>query len=118
MDGWWLRRWVLMMWRDIISNALSGLDEAVLRRTTKAELDRFRIVEVCHDDLKMEGRAEFHCELEARRFNDLKEEPLRGNWWKGCLISTVGPEDDAAPFLFFEAGTAVFLPREVDIVYL
>ncbi|PPS04402.1 hypothetical protein GOBAR_AA16259 [Gossypium barbadense] len=35
--GWWLRRWVLMTWREIISNVLwilllNGLDEAVLRR--------------------------------------------------------------------------------------
>ncbi|PPR96442.1 hypothetical protein GOBAR_AA24228 [Gossypium barbadense] len=28
-----------------------------------------------------------------------------------------GPEDDAAPFLFFEAGTTVFFPCEDDIVY-
>ncbi|PPS03418.1 hypothetical protein GOBAR_AA17248 [Gossypium barbadense] len=35
------------------------------------------IVEVCHDDLKMEGRAEFHCELEVFRLDDLKEEPLQ-----------------------------------------
>ncbi|PPS00976.1 hypothetical protein GOBAR_AA19688 [Gossypium barbadense] len=33
-------------------------------KTTKAELDRSRIVEVCHNDLKMEGQAEFHRELE------------------------------------------------------
>ncbi|PPS17274.1 hypothetical protein GOBAR_AA03304 [Gossypium barbadense] len=37
MDGWWLRRLILMTWRDIISNVLwvllfGGLDEAVLRR--------------------------------------------------------------------------------------
>ncbi|PPS16626.1 hypothetical protein GOBAR_AA03949 [Gossypium barbadense] len=77
----------------------------------------------------MEGRAKFRCELEVCRLDDLKEEPPRFsrqegsdhvsnlNLFKnGCLISMVGPEDDAAPFLFFEAGTAVFLPREVDIL--
>ncbi|PPR85686.1 hypothetical protein GOBAR_AA35005 [Gossypium barbadense] len=42
----------------------------------------------------------------------------KGNSRKGCLISAVGPEDDIAPFLFFKAGTTVFLPREDDIVYL
>ncbi|PPS09457.1 hypothetical protein GOBAR_AA11187 [Gossypium barbadense] len=41
------------------------------------------IVEVCHDDLKMEGRAEFHCELEVCRLDDLKEEPLRFNRQEG-----------------------------------
>ncbi|PPS11147.1 hypothetical protein GOBAR_AA09502 [Gossypium barbadense] len=71
------------------------------------------IVEVGHDGLKMKRRAEFQCELEIRRLNDPKEEPLRRN---GCLISVVEPEDDAAPFLFFEAGTTVFLPREDDII--
>ncbi|PPS02224.1 hypothetical protein GOBAR_AA18436 [Gossypium barbadense] len=77
------------------------------------------IVEVCHDDLQIEGQAEFHCELEVHQLDDLKEEPPRfsrqegsdrgpkGNWRNGCLISAVGPEDDAAPFLFFEVGTAV-----------
>ncbi|PPR88271.1 hypothetical protein GOBAR_AA32418 [Gossypium barbadense] len=77
----------------------------------------------------MERRAEFQCELEIRRLDYLKEKPLRVscqeasdrvsqlNLFKnGCLISAVGPKDDAAPFLFFEAGTAVFLPREDDIV--
>ncbi|PPS09000.1 hypothetical protein GOBAR_AA11642 [Gossypium barbadense] len=134
--GWWLRRWVLMTWRDIISNVLwillfNGLDEAILRRvadeseggrlgccvedpevlsqsshigpdrddpspmslrlmadgegdevgkvedvpTTKPKLDRFRIVEVGHDGLKIERRIEFQCELEIRWFDDLKEEP-------------------------------------------
>ncbi|PPS07426.1 hypothetical protein GOBAR_AA13235 [Gossypium barbadense] len=185
MDEWWLRRWVLMTWRDIISNVLwvlllGGMDEAVLGRpkvpsqsshigpdrddpspmslrlmadgegdevskvedmpipqgwrksqclggariaggrgrddTTKAELDRSRIVEVGHYGLKMERQAEFQYELEIRRLNDLKEEPPRGTWRNGCLISVVGPEDDTTPLLFFEAGTSVFLPREDDIV--
>ncbi|PPS03608.1 hypothetical protein GOBAR_AA17054 [Gossypium barbadense] len=84
--------------------------------TTKAELDHSRIIEVGHDGLKMERRAEFQCKLKIRRLDDLKEEPPRGTWRNGCLISVVGPEDDAAPFLFFEAGTAVFLPSEDDIV--
>ncbi|PPS15919.1 hypothetical protein GOBAR_AA04653 [Gossypium barbadense] len=131
MDGWWLRRWVLMTWMDIISNVLwvlllGGLDEVVLRRgpiemippsmslhlmvdgegdevgkvsqgwgegrclraariiggrgkdeTTKTELDRSRIVEVGHDGLKMECRAEFQYELEILRLDNLKEEPPR-----------------------------------------
>ncbi|PPS07337.1 hypothetical protein GOBAR_AA13305 [Gossypium barbadense] len=43
--------------------------------TTKAELDRSKIINICHDDLKMEGRAKFHCELEVCQLDDLKEEP-------------------------------------------
>ncbi|PPS17232.1 hypothetical protein GOBAR_AA03346 [Gossypium barbadense] len=137
-EEWWLRGWVFMSWRDIISNVLwvlliGGLDEAVLRKlrlmadgegdevgkvedvpvrdapqeigvgrgegrrlraariisgrgrdkTSKAELDRSRIVEVCHDDLKTEGRAEFHCELKVCRLDHLKEEPLRFSGQEG-----------------------------------
>ncbi|PPS16038.1 hypothetical protein GOBAR_AA04543 [Gossypium barbadense] len=44
-------------------------------KTTKAELDRSKIVEVGHYCLKMERQAEFQCELEIRRLDDLKEEP-------------------------------------------
>ncbi|PPS00609.1 hypothetical protein GOBAR_AA20051 [Gossypium barbadense] len=84
----------------------------------------------------MERRAEFKCKLEIHRLDNLKEEPhrvqslgglrlrqpiesargLKRTWRNGCLISVVGSEDDATHFLFFEVGTAVFLPREHDIV--
>ncbi|PPR93503.1 hypothetical protein GOBAR_AA27169 [Gossypium barbadense] len=50
------------------------------------------VIEVGHDILNMEGRAKFKCKLK------------------------MGPEDDAAPFHFFEARTVVFLPRDNDIV--
>ncbi|PPR98052.1 hypothetical protein GOBAR_AA22615 [Gossypium barbadense] len=203
MDGWWLRRWVLMTWRDIISNVLwvlllGGLDEAVLRREPEVpsqsshigpdrddpspmslrlmvdgegdEVGKVKdvpvghapqeigvvsvddvgalppsrqsvgqdgvIIEVGHNRLKMKLRAEFQRELEIHRLDDLKKEPPRrptprgracnirnssswgpkGNSRKGCLISMVGPKDDAAPFLFFDAGTAIFFPREDDMV--
>ncbi|PPR95140.1 hypothetical protein GOBAR_AA25532 [Gossypium barbadense] len=33
-----------------------------------------RIIELCHDDLKVKGRAEFECELEVRRLDGLEKE--------------------------------------------
>ncbi|PPS14031.1 hypothetical protein GOBAR_AA06544 [Gossypium barbadense] len=38
-----------------------------------------------------------------------------GNLRKGWQTSAVGPEEDDAPFLFFEVGTAVFLPCKDDM---
>ncbi|PPS12737.1 hypothetical protein GOBAR_AA07905 [Gossypium barbadense] len=37
---------------------------------------------------------------------------------KGWQIFAVGLEEDEAPFLFFEVGTAGFFPREDDMVTL
>ncbi|PPR86167.1 hypothetical protein GOBAR_AA34525 [Gossypium barbadense] len=47
--------------------------------------------------------------------------PPRQNWTvlgssKGWRIFVVGLEEDDAPFIFFEAGTTAFLPREDDMV--
>ncbi|PPS12602.1 hypothetical protein GOBAR_AA08045 [Gossypium barbadense] len=76
----------------------------------------------------MEGRAEFECELEVHQLDDLEKEPPWVNRQKGsyrvsqldlfkneCLISAVGPEDDAAPFRFFKVGTTIFLLRRFDM---
>ncbi|PPR91671.1 hypothetical protein GOBAR_AA29012 [Gossypium barbadense] len=66
------------------------------------------IIKLCHNDLKMEGRIEFDFKLEVRRLDDLEEEPPRVSSQEGP--NSVRPEEDAAPFHFFKAGTAVFLP--------
>ncbi|PPS01101.1 hypothetical protein GOBAR_AA19562 [Gossypium barbadense] len=211
MDRWWLRRWVLMMWRDIISNVLwvlllGGLDEVVLRRPKMSSesspigpdgddpspmLLRLMAdgegneVGKVEDVPVSQGWGEGRCLRVARiiggrgrdewRVSSLLPSMIssvyspsaipnsgvinwrtrlpRQNWtvpgsskfvmttwrWKvehsfivssstswgpkgnsrkRCLISAVGPEDDATPFLFFEAGTVVFLPLEDNIVYL
>ncbi|PPS03402.1 hypothetical protein GOBAR_AA17262 [Gossypium barbadense] len=179
MDGWWLRWWVLMTWRNIISNVLwvlllGGLDEAVLRKEPKVLCQSSHIGPDRDDPSPMSlrlmadgegdkvgkvedvpGWGEGRCLRAARiiggRGRDEKVEHSsivssryvgsmiskksphdsafrrartasswgpKGNSRKMCLISTVGPEDDAAPFLFFDVETAVFLPHEDDIVYL
>ncbi|PPR95660.1 hypothetical protein GOBAR_AA25005 [Gossypium barbadense] len=58
-------------------------------RTTKAELNRSRIVKVCHDDLKTEGRVEFHYELEVCQLDDFKEEPPWFSRQKGSNASAI-----------------------------
>ncbi|PPS12727.1 hypothetical protein GOBAR_AA07906 [Gossypium barbadense] len=223
MDGWWLRRWVLMMWRDIISNVLwvlllSVLDEAVLRREPKVpspsshirpdrddpspmslrlmedgegdEVGKVEDVPVRHapqeigvvsvDDasalslsrqsvgqdgvpsaIPNSGTLNWHTKPSrqnwtvpgsskfvmttwrwkveqssivsssaaqsmqwptprGRAYNILNSSSWgpKGNRRNGCLISMIGPENDAASFLFFVAGTTVFLLCEVDIVNL
>ncbi|PPS17647.1 hypothetical protein GOBAR_AA02945 [Gossypium barbadense] len=40
----------------------------------------------------------------------------QGNCRRGWQISAVGPTKENAPFLFFEAGTAVFFPLDDDMV--
>ncbi|PPS08270.1 hypothetical protein GOBAR_AA12368 [Gossypium barbadense] len=74
---------------------------------------------VSKDKVQVEGRTELEHELEVRQLDDLEKEPPwgpKGNWRNGCLIFAVGPNDDATPFLFFEAEMAVFLPRRFDMV--
>ncbi|PPS10003.1 hypothetical protein GOBAR_AA10639 [Gossypium barbadense] len=46
---------------------------------------------------------------ELLRIEPQSDAELSGNLRNGCLISAVGPEDDVAPFLFFEEGATVFL---------
>ncbi|PPS18924.1 hypothetical protein GOBAR_AA01663 [Gossypium barbadense] len=55
------------------------------------------IVEVSHDSLKMERQAEFQCELEIRRLDDLKEEPPQPSQYSsphlgvGPIMSEIAP---------------------------
>ncbi|PPR94613.1 hypothetical protein GOBAR_AA26057 [Gossypium barbadense] len=70
--------------RDEVLPAFGGrVVDVAIEGTTEAELDHSRIVEVWHDDLKMEGQAKFHCELEVCQLDDLKEEPPRVSHQKG-----------------------------------
>ncbi|PPR87374.1 hypothetical protein GOBAR_AA33312 [Gossypium barbadense] len=215
---WWLRRWVLVLWRDIISNVLGDLlfgrlGEMILRRVgatsfldhphTKHardalwghlaherpdgedplpmplclalngednEIGKVDDVPVRHTPKKVgvvpQRWRECRCLRVARlvggsargegvptprgkvvdvewrvswSFSSLnssvyrpKAIPSTGmfNWWtrpprqnwiipgKGWRLSAVGPKEDDAPFFFFEAGIAVFFPRQDDMVTL
>ncbi|PPS11037.1 hypothetical protein GOBAR_AA09604 [Gossypium barbadense] len=74
-------------------------------KTTKMELDRSRITKLRHNYLEVESQTEFEFELKELGPKYVEKFLLRsqGKLENGCLISEVGPEDDAAPFLFFVA---------------
>ncbi|PPS07711.1 hypothetical protein GOBAR_AA12931 [Gossypium barbadense] len=62
-----------------------------------------RIIELCHNNLKVEGRVEFECELEVSRLDDLKEElprewvPNFGDRTRGgcCSFALLRDEDNS-----------------------
>ncbi|PPS04516.1 hypothetical protein GOBAR_AA16144 [Gossypium barbadense] len=100
-----VRVWVMMACRYLRDGARADA------------LERLGIIELCHNDLKVEGQTKFKCELEVRQLDDLKEEPpwVSSQESSNCISET---REDAAPFRFFEVGMMVFLPRGFDMVYL